>query len=152
VGAGWSSPNTGLKGNMGTMETQTQMWAMKAILAKLARGRSAAPLRKTRECGPSDQGAGEGVSGDYVVEEEGERSWFQIGEGFEAQIALGLVPDSPTDCGLNKVGGSGSQDQLTHFRHCQSYRRSCSRWKRRPAAFSTKTKRCRGLLCSGGGG
>ena len=25
--------------------------------------------------------------GDYVVEEEDERSWFQIGEGFEAQIA-----------------------------------------------------------------
>ena len=25
--------------------------------------------------------------GDYVVEVEGERSWFQIGEGFEAQIA-----------------------------------------------------------------
>ena len=25
--------------------------------------------------------------GDYVVEEEGERSWFQIGEGFQAQIA-----------------------------------------------------------------
>ena len=25
--------------------------------------------------------------GDYVVEEEDERSWFQIGAGFEAQIA-----------------------------------------------------------------
>ena len=25
--------------------------------------------------------------GDYVVEVEGERSWFQIGEGFEDQIA-----------------------------------------------------------------
>ena len=32
------------------------------------------------------------------------------------------------------------------FRHCQSCRRSCSRWKRRPAAFSTKTKRCRGWV------
>jgi len=151
VGAVWSGPNTGLRGNMGTMETQTQMWATKAILAKLVRGKSVAPLRKTHECDPSDPGAGEGALGDYVVEEEGERSWFQIGEGFQDQIALGPVPDSPTDCGLNIVGGSDSQDRLTHFRHCQSCRRSCSRWKRRPAAFSTKTKRCRGLLCSGGG-
>ena len=30
--------------------------------------------------------------GDYVVEEEDERSWFQIGEGFEAQIAWKKVP------------------------------------------------------------
>ena len=31
-------------------------------------------------------------------------------------VTLGLVPDSPTDCGLNKVDGSGSQDQLTHWK------------------------------------
>ena len=31
-------------------------------------------------------------------------------------VTLGLVPDSPTDCGLNIVDGSGSQDQLTHWK------------------------------------
>ena len=35
-------------------------------------------------------------------------------------VTLGLVPDSPTDCGLNKVGGSGSQDQLTHWKTMMS--------------------------------
>ena len=31
-------------------------------------------------------------------------------------VTLGLVPDSPIDCGLNIVDGSGSQDQLTHWK------------------------------------
>ena len=35
-------------------------------------------------------------------------------------VTLGLVPDSPTDCGLNIVGGSGSQDQLTHWKTMMS--------------------------------
>ena len=35
-------------------------------------------------------------------------------------VTLGLVPDSLTDCGLNIVGGSGSQDQLTHWKTMMS--------------------------------
>ena len=35
-------------------------------------------------------------------------------------VTLGLVPDSPIDCGLNIVDGSGSQDQLTHWKTMMS--------------------------------
>ena len=35
-------------------------------------------------------------------------------------VTLGLVPDSPTDCGLNIVDGSGSQDRLTHWKTMMS--------------------------------
>ena len=35
-------------------------------------------------------------------------------------VTLGPVPDSPTDCGLNIVDGSGSQDQLTHWKTMMS--------------------------------
>ena len=36
-------------------------------------------------------------------------------------VTLGLVPDSPTDCGLNIVDGSGSQDRLTHWKTIMSW-------------------------------
>ena len=36
-------------------------------------------------------------------------------------VTLGLVPDSPTDCGLNIVDGSGSQDRLTHWKTMMSW-------------------------------
>ena len=39
---------------------------------------------------------------------------------FTMDVTLGLVPDSLTDCGLNIVGGSGSQDQLTHWKTMMS--------------------------------
>ena len=40
---------------------------------------------------------------------------------FTMDVTLGLVPDSLTDCGLNIVGGSGSQDQLTHWKTMMSW-------------------------------
>ena len=36
-------------------------------------------------------------------------------------VTLGLVPDSPIDCGLNIVDGSGSQDRLTHWKTMMSW-------------------------------
>ena len=36
-------------------------------------------------------------------------------------VTLGPVPDSPIDCGLNIVDGSGSQDRLTHWKTIMSW-------------------------------
>ena len=57
-----------------------------------------------------------------------------------------LLDNSNEDVGDNDNGDDADKNADWTFRHCQSCRRSCSRWKRRPAAFSTKTKRCRGWV------
>ena len=36
-------------------------------------------------------------------------------------VTLGRVLGSPTDCGLNIVDGSGSRDQLTHWKMIMSW-------------------------------
>lgn len=143
------SPSTGLK----TGRTPTLKLGRMGIPGKVGRGRSVAPLRKTRGCGPNVQGVEGGAWEDCEAGEGVGKNLSQFGEGLSNQIApWDRGRDSQTDCALSTDGGFGIPDRLTRFRHCPSFRRSCNRPTRKAAGFARRRETCRGWLCSGADG